>query len=88
MRPKGLPKTGGRQKGSVNKTTSLIKDTLSQVFFDLQKDPKTCLKQFAKDYPVEFHRLVGRLIPTEITPVDGEGNAYTVTLNLTPSKSE
>jgi len=34
MKPKGLPKTGGRKTGSVNKVTSNVKNVLSQSIND------------------------------------------------------
>lgn len=37
-----------------------------KVFNELQEDPKTELKAFAIAYPEEFHRLVSKLIPTEV----------------------
>lgn len=57
---------GGRPKGVQNKATKTVKDAVLAAFNDIQSDPKLKLVQFAKDYPCEFYRLAGRLIPTDI----------------------
>ena len=65
---KGL-KTGGRVKGSINELTKqmkTVKETVLNVFNELQDDPKTELKQFAKEFPREFHAIAAKLIPTEV----------------------
>lgn len=66
-KPKGLPKTGGRAKGSQNKFTRTVKDTFSEVFNDLQDDPHSNLFSWGRENPTEFYKLASKLIPTEIT---------------------
>ena len=58
----GRKKTGGRTKNTPNKFTS-IKEHLFEVFNELQDDPEYNLLEFAKKHPVEFYKLVVRLIP-------------------------
>lgn len=63
---KGREKTGGRAKGVQNKTTRLVKEVFSDVFTELQTDPKSKLLVWAKKNPTEFYKLASKLIPTEI----------------------
>lgn len=63
---KGHKKIGGRQKGSENKLTKTVKETVLGVFNDIQSDPNVNLMQFAKDYPRDFYAIAAKLIPTEI----------------------
>ena len=62
----GKPKTGGRQKGSQNRLTRTVKETVLSVFNDIQDDPKVNLTEFAKKYPRDFYNIAAKLIPTEI----------------------
>jgi len=60
----------GRPKGAVNHLTAqmrTVKETVLRVFNELQEDPKTALKQFAHEYPRDFHQIAAKLIPNEIT---------------------
>lgn len=59
-------KTGGRGPGSLNKTTSTVKQVLLSVFNEMQEEPKNSLKTWAVDNQTEFYKLAGKLIPTEI----------------------
>lgn len=59
-------KTGGRGPGSLNKTTSTVKQVLLSVFQELQEDPKNNLKSWAQTQPTEFYKIASKLIPTEI----------------------
>lgn len=56
----------GRPPGAINQVHKTVKETVLQVFAELQKDPKHNLKKFAKDYPRDFYQIASRLIPTEI----------------------
>ena len=63
----GHEKKGGRKKGSVNKVTKTVKETVLAVFNTLQEDPKHSLEAFAKKYPRDFYPIAAKLIPTEVT---------------------
>ncbi len=56
----------GKKKGTVNKFTKTVKETFQSVFNDLQANPETELKTFAINHPVEFHKIVSKLIPTDV----------------------
>ena len=60
-------KTGGRAKGTPNKITRTVRETVLSVFTDLQSDPKANLMAWAKKEPTEFYRIASKLIPTELT---------------------
>lgn len=57
----------GRKKGSQNKLTKTVKETVLAVFNDLQADPKANLVTWAKSETTEFYRIAAKLIPTEMT---------------------
>lgn len=61
---KGNP---GRRPGSKNKLTTTVKETVLNVFNELQDDQKNNLKAFAEKYPRDFYQIAAKLIPTEIT---------------------
>lgn len=67
MFKEGHKKTGGRQKGSTNKLTKTVKETVLAVFNDLQSDPKVNLLAFARNYPRDFYAIAAKLIPTEVS---------------------
>lgn len=56
----------GRPIGAINQKHKTVKETVLQVFEELQKDPKHNLKKFAKDYPRDFYQIAAKLIPTDI----------------------
>ena len=60
---KGNP---GKPKGTQNKITRTVKETVLAVFNSLQADPKANLESWAKEAPTEFYRIAAKLIPTDI----------------------
>lgn len=68
-RPKGLPKTGGRQKDTPNKITSSVKASLQVVYAARGGD--TALLAWANENPTEFYKQWGRMLPTEVGGPDG-----------------
>jgi hypothetical protein len=63
---KGHKKLGGKVKGTPNKITRTVKETVLAVFNDLQSDPKNNLLEFGKKYPRDFYQIAAKLIPTEL----------------------
>ena len=63
---KGHQKMGGKVKGSQNKLTRTVKETVLAVFDDLQLDPKANLLSWGKENPTEFYKIAAKLIPTEV----------------------
>ena len=71
-RPKGSPKLGGRQKGTPNKTTAIIKDAITAVYADLLGSVENAdnanahFLQWAKDNQTEFYKIASKLIPIQV----------------------
>ena len=60
----------GKPKGAVNKLTKqmqTVKEMVLNTAIELNKNPKTSIKQFAKDDPKTFWTIASKLIPTELT---------------------
>lgn len=86
-RPKGLPKTGGRQKGSLNKTTVAVKEAFRQAFDDL--GGTGALVEWAKENPTQFYQLFSKLIPTEIdATLSGKEGAPAVRVEIVKSETK
>lgn len=73
-------KTGGRQKGSINKTTASVKAALLEAFE--QKGGVPSLLDWAQENPTEFYRLWGRLAPAEVQMGGADGGPLTVTVRV------
>lgn len=67
-RPKGQPKTGGRKKGTPNKTTALLKEVILKAAEDAGgKDGLIgYLKTQAIKQPGPFMALLGKVLPLQI----------------------
>lgn len=85
-RPKGSPKTGGRKKGTPNKTTTAVKEAFRQAFDDL--GGITALVTWAQENPTQFYQLFSKLIPTEIdATLSGKEGAPAVTVKVVKSET-
>ncbi len=73
-RPKGIPKSGGRKPGVVNKFTLSVKEGVLAAFQAANADPKhpANLNNFAKSSPKEFNLIAAKLIPTEVNATISE----------------
>jgi hypothetical protein len=89
-RPKGIPKTGGRQKGTPNKNTSLLKDAILEAAESVGEDGsgKGSLTGYCKflavSEPKAFAGLLGRVLPTQIA--GDPDNPLEVNMNLTTAE--
>lgn len=63
---KGNKMSKGRPEGTPNKLTATVKETVLNVFNELQGDKKNNLKAFAEKYPRDFYQIAAKLIPTDI----------------------
>jgi len=81
-------KTGGRQKGSVNKTTSAIKEALEQAFQDI--GGVAALSNWGRDNQTEFYKLWAKLLPQEVNAKlsDPDGAPLRFTLALSDAKGD
>lgn len=73
-RKPGTPKTGGRKKGTPNKTTALLKDAILQAATQAG-GPEGLVGYLtiqAVDNPGPFMSLLGKVLPMQVTgPDDG-----------------
>jgi hypothetical protein len=71
-------KTGGRVKGTPNKTTALLKDAIIEAANAVGEDLKGkdgllgYCKFLAKEEPKAFSQLLGKVLPTQVTGENGE----------------
>lgn len=74
---KGREKTGGRQKGVVNKTSMLLKDAIIRAAEAEGEDQKGkdglvgFLRSLSRSEPAVFGRLLEKLLPYQLTGKDG-----------------
>jgi hypothetical protein len=67
----GSPKTGGRKKGTPNKSGVEVKAALEQAFTTI--GGHAALARWARNNPTEFYRLWAKLLPRDINAtVDGQ----------------
>lgn len=66
-------KTGGRRKGSLNKTTALLKDAVLRAAEAAggERGIEGYLEVQAKINPGPFMALLGKVLPMQITGADG-----------------
>lgn len=66
-------KTGGRKKGTPNKTTALLKDAILKAAENAGKDKGLVgyLEKQAQDNPAPFLALLGKVLPMQVTGEDG-----------------
>jgi hypothetical protein len=67
-RPAGLPKTGGRKRGTPNKTTAMLKDMIKTALSNL--GGVEYLKEQAQKNPAAFLTLLGKVLPLQVTGDD------------------
>ena len=68
MAGQGKPKTGGRQKGTINKTSALLKDAVLEAADSAggKEGLVGYLASQARGNPVAFMGLLGKLVPSPI----------------------
>jgi hypothetical protein len=67
-------KTGGREKGTPNKSTSAIKEAMLAVFEELQARAGGDNAHFlalAQGNSTDFYKLTSKLLPLQVTGEDG-----------------
>tara|TARA_R110000803_G_scaffold120375_1_gene188481 strand:- start:531 stop:818 length:288 start_codon:yes stop_codon:yes gene_type:complete len=91
-KPKGLPKTGGRKKGSPNKTTGILKDAFIEAAVlageaigttpaEKKKGMVTYLKHQALNNPNAFMSGISRIIPMQLAG-DAEDGGVKITIGF------
>lgn len=92
-RPKGGTKSGGRQAGTPNKSTSLAREAIARFVDDNSQRMQGWLDQIAADSPekafncvrdlMEYH--LPKMARTEVQPLDERGepsNGFTLNVNM------
>lgn len=74
MGAKGKPKTGGRKKGTPNKTTALLKDAILEAARKAGGEGEIVgyLTQQAEENPTAFMSLLGKVLPMQLAGADGK----------------
>lgn len=64
------PKTGGRVKGTPNKSTKSVKTALEEAF--TKRGGVAALLRWAEENPTDFYKLWAKMMPTQ-TEISGPG---------------
>ena len=74
-KPKGMPKYGGRKKGTPNKTTALLKDAILMAAEQAgdKEGIVGYLKTQARDNPGPFMSLLGKVMPMQVEGTGDDG---------------
>ena len=73
-------KVGGRAKGTPNKVTKAVKEALIESFDEV--GGKDYLINMAREYPVAYMSLLGKIIPTEMKSTVEGGISVTITTGV------
>ena len=72
----GAPRTGGRQKGSLNKVTRMLKDDILTAAEQAHPDGRVgYLVEQAQTNPSAFLTLLGKILPSEVNASVGAGDS-------------
>lgn len=85
-KPKGLPKTGGRKKGSVNKISSSVKDMLLGALDDV--GGQEYFRNLALENPVAFASLIKHITPQETKIIEVKQETPQIEIIVTRAKRE
>lgn len=72
-RPKGLPKTGGRKKGTPNKSTAQIKAAIESAFSYLEEHGDGFNKWALNNQDTFYTQIAPKLLPVQLNHADNEG---------------
>ena len=79
-------KTGGRQKGSLNRVTTAFKDAVRIDYEDI--GGHSAFAAWARENPTEFYKIAARLIPTEIAVREDTGITVIINRTLDAAKEQ
>lgn len=82
----GGPKTGGREPGTPNKLTKVLKDMILGALDDA--GGQKYLQRQAKDNPVAFLALIGRVLPLTLAGDPANPVRVTARIELVPVEPE
>src|SRR6185295_2495734 len=84
--PKGHPKSGGRQKGSLNRVTASTKEALETAFIAI--GGVDALVEWGRENQTEFYKCWSKLIPKDIKVEGGEGFVKLVIVTGVPESDK
>lgn len=80
-------KTGGRQKGTPNKITALLKDDILTAASNAHPDGRVgYLTQQAQENPAAFLTLLGKVLPMQMDLSSSDGSMQPTQIILTAAK--
>ena len=85
-RPKGIEKTGGRQKGVPNKLSGDVKAMILQALDNAGGADYLTLQ--ASENPAAFMTLVGKVLPMQVTGADGGAIQITIETGVPRGKED
>ena len=88
MAGQGKPKTGGQQKGTLNKTSALLKDAILEAADTAggKEGLVGYLRSQARENPVAFMGLLGKLVPSQIAAEVTQSVATVTAEMMTPEE--
>ena len=72
-KPKGLPKSGGRKKGTPNKSTAQIKAAIEGAFTYLEQHGDGFNAWALKNEDTFYTQIAPKLLPVQLNHADNEG---------------
>ena len=85
-RPKGIPKTGGRAKGTPNKATKTIREAWIEAFNLVNE--QIPLHEWGAQNPEKFYPLATKLIPIDVTSGDRPLAPSTIRVELVAAHAD
>lgn len=83
----GRKKTGGRKKGTPNKATAMLKESILASFDKMGREEY--LVRMAEEQPRAYLNLLGKVLPSEIkADVDVSGRVTLIRRDLTGEQSD
>ena len=90
-RPKGIPKTGGRQKGTLNRTTREARELLEKIIYSQFDGIEDVLKEIKNDDKSKYIMALDKMLQYVLakkTDVTTDDKPIQANLNVTVDNSE
>ena len=90
-RPKGLPKSGGRQKGTQNKSTEEAKKLFVEIMSGNIKKFQAALDNLYKEDPIKWLDVVNKFFPYYLprqTDITSDGESIRPDINISVVNKE
>lgn len=88
-KPKGLPKSGGRQKGTPNKSTAQLKAAIEGAFAYCEEHGEGFNVWALKNETIFYTQIAPKLLPVQLNHADADGEKLTgINVNLVGPHSQ